>query len=399
MAEPTRVDSPREGLPDLVVSDAQLERAADMLAAGTGPVALDAERASGFRYGQRAYLVQLRRVDGGTHLVDPTAFDNLDVLHDALSGVPWILHAASQDLVCLAETGLRPTVDLYDTELAGRLLGLPRVGLGPLVEAYLDISLAKEHSAADWSTRPLPDPWLHYAALDVEFLPELWELMHADLHDAGKADFAYEEFAHVRDTTVAPVRVDPWRRTSGLHKVHHRSDLAVVRDVWHAREKLAVDRDVAPGRLLTDAAIVAMALARTDSPAVLRALPELAGRGAKRHADLWVETAIAARALPETDLPEPAARTSGVPAPRVWAERNPAAFARLEATKVALGQLSDSLQIPVENLMTPDVVRRALWEPPDSLAALEDFLAAAHARPWQRSLVGPIIAAAIGIGD
>src|SRR3954452_18591841 len=159
----------RDGLPPLTETPPALAEACRALAAATGPVAIDAERASGYRYSSRAYLIQLRREGAGTILVDPIGFDSLAPLQDALAGTEWILHAATQDLPCLTEVGLTPT-ELFDTELAGRLLGYPRVGLATLVETLLGFRMKKEHSAADWSTRPLPVPWLEYAALDVEVL-------------------------------------------------------------------------------------------------------------------------------------------------------------------------------------------------------------------------------------
>src|SRR6478609_9030859 len=162
----------RDGLPDVTDTDAGLLEACAALAAATGPVAIDAERASGYRYSNRAYLIQLRREGAGTWLVDPIPLTTLAPLQEALEGSEWILHAATQDLPCLREVGLTPT-SLFDTELAGRLLGYPRVGLATLVETVLGQRMRKEHSAADWSTRPLPKPWLEYAALDVEVLIEL----------------------------------------------------------------------------------------------------------------------------------------------------------------------------------------------------------------------------------
>jgi ribonuclease D len=230
--ESIRVTEPREGLPEIVSTPEQLAELVSAISRGTGPVALDAERASGFKYSQRAYLIQLRRQGSGSHLIDPTLFPNLNPLQEALIGVDWILHAASQDLVCLAEVGLIPTANVFDTELAGRLLGLPRVGLGPLIETQLGYSLAKEHSAADWSTRPLPESWLNYAALDVEFLIELWELIETQLHDANKHHWAIQEFDHVKRTTSPIERVDPWRRTSGMHVIRNTRELAVIREVF-----------------------------------------------------------------------------------------------------------------------------------------------------------------------
>ncbi|MGH8916838.1 MAG: ribonuclease D, partial [Actinomycetes bacterium] len=159
---------PADGLPAVVADATALRRTAEQFAAGTGPVAVDAERASGFRYSQRAYLVQLRRAGAGTALIDPIPLgSDLAGIAAALTGPEWVLHAANQDLPCLAEVGLHPA-KLFDTELAGRLAGLPRVGLGPMVEQLLGLALEKGHGAADWSRRPLPEDWLVYAALDVE---------------------------------------------------------------------------------------------------------------------------------------------------------------------------------------------------------------------------------------
>ena len=110
---------------------------------------------------------------------------------------------------------------LFDTELAGRLLGHRRVGLGTLIEEYFGQRLLKEHSAADWSTRPLPEPWLEYAALDVEVLVELRDHMQSELEKAGKWEWAQQEFDHLLGFEPT-VRVDAWRRTSGLHKLRSR---------------------------------------------------------------------------------------------------------------------------------------------------------------------------------
>jgi ribonuclease D len=180
---------PRDGLPPLVATAPAFAEAVAMLRMGEGPVAVDAERASGYRYGHRAFLVQFRRRGAGTVLIDPVACPDLSALDAALAGCEAVLHAASQDLPCLAELGYQPR-QLFDTELAGRLLGYPRVGLGVLVETVLGFTLEKGHAAADWSTRPLPTEWLRYAALDVEVLVELRDELAAELAEQGKTEWA-----------------------------------------------------------------------------------------------------------------------------------------------------------------------------------------------------------------
>jgi ribonuclease D len=377
----------------VVVDAMQLGDAADRLAAGTGPVAIDAERASGYRYGQRAYLLQLRRVGTGTILVDPAALPTLAPIADALAGTEWVLHAASQDLPCLAEIDLRPS-SLFDTELAGRLLGHPRVGLGALTESVLGYRLEKGHAAADWSTRPLPEAWLSYAALDVELLLELRDALAAQLVAQRKLTWAQQEFEHLIATAAPAPRVDPWRRTSGLHRVRGRRRLAAVRELWLVRDEMARDRDVAPGRILPDSAIVAAAQAMPTQRDELTALPVFGGRATRRLADRWMLAIDRARELPEPDLPPPTLPSDAPPPARSWGDKDPAAAARLAALRPAVSALADEYQLPTENLLTPDTLRRIAWQPPDdtSEAGVAAALRERGARPWQIELTARPIA-------
>ncbi|WP_051551429.1 HRDC domain-containing protein [Nocardioides sp. URHA0020] len=389
----------RDGMPPLIETAPALAEMCEKIAAGTGPVAIDAERASGYRYSSRAYLIQLRREGAGSFMVDPIGFDSLAPLQDALEGTEWILHAATQDLPCLNEVGLYPTA-LFDTELAGRLLGYPRVGLATLVETLLGYHLAKEHSAVDWSTRPLPTPWLEYAALDVEVLLELRELMVAELAETGKTEWARQEFDYLRSFTPA-VRTEAWRRTSGVHRVRGRRSLAAVRELWETRNEIAEQRDVSLGRILPDAAIVVAAQALPTDRDALMATKGFHGRGADRYAPRWVAALARAAALDEDELPTRAPRGDGPPLPRAWAEKDPVAARRLTFAREALLALAEEQHLPVENVLTPDYLRRTLWTPPATrdpaqlATAVADQLAAYGARPWQIGLAGPVLVDAI----
>jgi ribonuclease D len=388
----------RDGLTDVVDSPEGLAAAVAAVAAGTGPVALDAERASGYRYSARAYLIQLRREGSGTWLIDPIAFTDLRALDAAIGDAEWILHAATQDLACLREVGLVPRA-LFDTEHAARLLGYPRVGLATLVETVMGRRMRKEHSAVDWSKRPLPRPWLEYAALDVEVLIELREVLGRELEEQGKAEWAAEEFAYL--TGFAPVpRAEPWRRTSGIHRMRGRRPLAAVRELWTERDTIAAEQDITPGRLLPDSALVAAARAMPSTRGALLATEGFQGRGAKRYADRWLAALSRARELPDADLPLLNQRTDGPPQQRAWAERDPVAAARLNAAKEAMAALSERVSVPTENLLTPDLMRRVLWTPPPGTgeqlrAAVAAALAEMGARAWQVSLTAPLLADAI----
>ncbi len=398
-------EAPREllrlgdGLPPVTDTEPALREYCEKLRAGTGPVAIDAERASGYRYSNRAYLIQIRREGAGTALIDPIPFDSLAPLQDAIGDTEWILHAATQDLPCLADVGLKPAA-LFDTELAGRLLNYPRVGLATLVETLLGVRMLKEHSAVDWSTRPLPETWLEYAALDGEVLVELRDLLAAQLAEAGKDDWARQEFEHLRRFEFTP-RVDAWRRTSGLHKVRGRRAIGAVKALWETRDQIARERDVTPGRLIPDSAIIAAATALPTDRGALMSTPGFHGRGASRHAKEWLATLNEVAQMAEDDLPSRVTRGDGPPTPRAWAEKDPVAARRLELARAAVIAIATKQDLPVENLLTPDSLRRAMWTPPKTrepvalLEALIDQLRALGARSWQVGLTAPALAQAV----
>jgi ribonuclease D len=397
--EVTDLLEPRDGIPPVVDSPEALAEAIDRLAGGVGPVAVDAERASGYRYGQRAYLIQLRRDGAGTMLIDPIACPDLSGVNAALADAEAVLHAASQDLPCLAEIGYRPR-RLFDTELAGRLLGYPRVALGTLTEEVLGLRLEKGHSAADWSVRPLPTEMLRYAALDVEVLVALRDALAGQLAKTRKSDWARQEFEAIIGAAPPPVRPDPWRRTSGIHRVRTRRGLAVIRELWNLRDHIAREADLSPHRVLVDQAIVEAARSVPVSQPQLVAIKGFTARVARRHLQEWLVAVRTARSMDEAALPEiTGAGTPGTgpgtgpPPAHRWHERDPAAAARLAAAREAVAQVAEQHTLPAENLVPPDAVRRLSWDPPQDgdQPAVATALTGYGARAWQAELVaGPI---------
>lgn len=367
--------------------------AASRLADGHGPVAVDVERASGFRYSQRAYLIQVYRRGSEVFLFDPPAIGDLSALQAAIGDEEWVLHAASQDLPSLREAGLEPP-RVFDTELAARLLGHERVGLGAVVEETLGITLAKAHSAADWSTRPLPQGWLEYAALDVLHLIDVRDALAEELEEQGKTAFAAEEFEAVRTRAPKPAREEPWRRLSGLHTVRGRRALAVARALWTAREEYAREEDVSPGRLVPDRALVAAVIADPATKQDLARVKDFTGRASRSQLDRWWAAIEAGRADPA--LPSERGPGDGMPPPRAWADRNPAADARLKAAKPVVEARAEEVNMPTENLLTPDLLRRVAWNPPADITAesVGRALLDLGARAWQVEQTAQVIAAA-----
>lgn len=393
---------PAEGVPAIIDSEEAFDVALAQLASGTGPYAFDAERASGYKYSARAYLIQIKRTGGGLHLIDPIPFGPghrcFVALNALIQDVEVILHASTQDLPCLREVGIFPNI-LFDTELGGRIAGLPRVGLGPLLETLMGVSLAKEHSAVDWSTRPLPHDWLNYAALDVELLVELRDKVYQLLVDAKKWKWAEEDFASIIAAPPAPPRVDPWRRTSGMHKVKKRNHMAVIREIWQARNELAQELDVSPSRLLSDLAITEIALASDKGPITnrkhLEKILRPLGLRARwlENAATWISCITDAIAMPEDQWPEARSKTDAMPPIKIWRERFPEKYAPLTHARFNLQVRAEELSIPLENMISPELVRRICWQPPTS--SVNEALLAMGARRWQAEIASPILELAL----
>ena len=398
---------PSAGTPDVIDTESAFEKALVQLAEGSGPFAVDAERASGFRYSARAYLIQIKRTGGGLHLIDPIPFGPghtlFAQLNELLNTDEVILHASTQDLLCLRELGIHPA-KLFDTELGGRIAGLPRVGLGPLLESQMGVSLAKEHSAADWSVRPLPVAWLTYAALDVELLVELREKIYELLKSSGKLEWAMQEFDSILAAPPSPPRVDPWRRTSGMHKIKRRDHLATIKELWITRDSIAQSEDIAAGKLLNDYAIVELAMSMPKNKKEFEKSLRPLGLRARwlENIDTWLTVILQSATIPEDQWPPLRSHSdNSMPPVKLWRDRFPDKYAPLTHARATIELRAQELSIPLENLITPDYIKRLCWEPPLgatetlSESAVREKLASLGARPWQIEIVAPLIALAL----
>lgn len=421
---PVLQKEPAEGVPDVIDDIVDFSVALDVLSASVGPIAADAERASGFRYGHEDWLIQIKRGDSGIFLFDPIALRrqgvDFSVFTELFAQETWILHDASQDLPGFTDIGIRPK-SLFDTEYASRLLNLPHVGLSAVTEHFLGKTLAKEHSAADWSYRPLPRDWRNYAALDVELLAPLMVKLQTALRDAGKDGWAQQEFDAILATGLAPkpASVEPWRHTSKITTLKSdRRAMAIVRELWTARDERARELDIAPSLLLLDSTIIQAAVRKPHNSHQFRAIKGLNQRvrvftGSEqdkmfeRYAPLqrsvkprvWREAIERALALEESELPQasPTKTHDGNQAPRsmrYWREHQPERYARLGEAKKVVAEIADVTNVPSELVIKPKILRNLCWQEPgpEDVAA---FLLEQGARPWQCRLVAESVSRVI----
>lgn len=397
--------SPRGGTPDVLVTSDDIADAGRLLAAGIGPLAVDTERASAYRYDDRAFLIQLRRDDAGTFLIDPETVPGVIAdagLADHLNPLDWVIHAAVSDLPCLADLGLHPH-GLVDTEIAGRLLGLPKVNLAAMTEGLLGVTLAKGHGREDWSTRPLPAEWLDYAALDVELLVELSDALTAALAELDRIEWLRQESEAVRLAHVpgshAGSDEEKWRSMKGVGKLRRPEQLVVGRELWLARDRMARERDVSPVSVLPHDVLASIA---EKLPRDERALTAIKGFPRRRRgaAQLWMREVRAALALPRDTWPErPRPVGSARPHHRTWEQRAPEAAAVLERLRGGHELLAEDLGIAPETLFRPSDVRDVAWtmsgadgdDVPRTDDEVRALLAGMGARPWQVDLMAGLV--------
>lgn len=397
------VTEPAGGTPPVVDTVEILENAICNLEKACGPIAVDTERAAGFRYGNDAYLVQIKRGSAPIVLLDPQALaGKLGGLAQVLDGPEWILHAADQDLPCLGMLGFS-TQKIFDTSVAAQLLGDAHFGLGAVVEKELGIILAKEHSAADWSFRPLPIDWLNYAALDVEFLAELRTTQTKKLQEIGRWEWAIQEFEHLRLAPPPAKKADPWRKIKKASLIETGIGRQMLKSLYEARDSIARDLDISPSRILSPQALLAVAMACPRTRGALANLPEFKNKGARRRLSAWwraVEKAL--KVPPDKQPPKQAPRLPGeLPKPRSWNSANPKAANRLELVKVALQVVSEETGITEIRLLESKVQRRLAWDGFKKLqiTTIEDRLHQLGARPWQVALIAKPLLAVLKYAD
>ena len=453
--EPKLLKEPREGVPEVIDTLEAYKEYCNLLASGSGSLAADAERASGFRYGHEDWLIQFKRKGAGIGLLDPIALEKLGVdwneFNKAVGDAPWIIHDSMQDLPGFFDIGLRPRA-LFDTEIAAKLLGRKRFGLSSVTEYYLGLTLAKEHSAADWSYRPLPRDWRNYAALDVELLIELEEVMSSELKKQGKLLWANQEFAHLlsKGAQKKAPHPNPWLRISHISVLmHDKIGLMIAKELWQKRDELARQYDIAPTLLLSDAAIIEAGkrkpsnsrefrsirilnervrihtgseqdkmferyapIQRKIKPNVWKAVIEDAISRAKSGEVAIIdyaqssndeddcgcsnESSLIAKNVQDAQESQDVQESQAAPrSMKYWREHHPKRYERLQNVKRSLIKISEDTHTPSEVIIKPQIIRNLCWQDDVEHINVKEFLDEQGARMWQSDLIAESVTRAI----
>ncbi|OFP24961.1 ribonuclease D [Corynebacterium sp. HMSC066C02] len=394
---------PVDGTPKVLLSPREFQAGAARLAAGTGPFAIDTERASSYRFDDRAFLVQIRREGAGTFLFAPEHHrDELRAaLAPVLNGQKWVVHAAPSDLPSLAWMGLYPGM-LFDTELAARFAGFAHPNLAAMVLELFDVELEKGYGDSDWSETPIPRKWRNYAALDVELLNELAVTLRDILAEQDKLDWAYEEFERIVEDHARITGPEPrsWRALKGVSSLRSREQLVVARELWQRRESIARSQDIAPNRVLPHRVLVDIARRVPRSPHEInqvKGFPRRRGGATLRWFDA-VETALAS---PRQQWPKALRSPRPVPSKSAFNRDFPELWQLYTEIRGDFEALGEELGMSYELILKPSLVRAVVWAacgPKGGVAGeiaadadIPDFLRSQGAREWQVELSAPLL--------
>jgi ribonuclease D len=283
----------------VIDTDAKLSAYLPVLKAAAW-LALDTEADSLHAYPEKVCLIQTS-TPAGDELIDPLADMDLAPLFAALQPVELIFHAADYDLRLLSKHhGFIPSA-IFDTMLAARLLGERQFGLGALVEQHLGIKLDKGPQKADWAQRPLTERMEVYARNDTHFLKPLTDLLRAKLEAKGRLDWHRESCARLVAESSRLPEPDPdgiWRIKGSTFLT--RPGLAILRELWHWREREAVLGNRPPFFVLAHEKVIEISSVAAEGLAVDDLLPP---RMHPRRREGVMKAIRAAQALPEEQWP------------------------------------------------------------------------------------------------
>lgn len=346
---------------------------------GSSMLAVDTEAAGYHRYLDRISLIQVSTRERN-FLIDPLAGLDLSALSPLLAdpAVETLFHDADYDLRILdRDLGLH-VAGLFDTQIAAAFLGVRSLGLGALLEQFLNVKVPKAYQRADWAERPLSEGMKDYAATDTAYLPALRDVLHAKLVEAKRLHWAEEEFRLREETRWSEPDGErqAFMRIKGARDLDPRG-LAVLKEVHGWRETVAEERDQAPFRVLNNQPMVEMGLRPPRTAAELRNVNGVSDGLIRHRGDAILDAVRRGLDVPDSDLPR-------FPPARRW-DRDPEADARAERLRDVRAKIAGTLHLDpgflISRAVLDEVARRIPLTP-------EELLEVPAIRRWHLEAIG-----------
>ncbi len=332
-------------------------------------IGIDTEGDSLHHYTEKVCLIQLSANGGESWLLDPLALRDLSALAPVFANpaILKVMHGGDNDVTSLRRDFGLAFRTIFDTSIAARLLGDTEVGLQALVRNELGIELSKGSQKDDWSKRPLTPKQETYALADVAHLMDLAAILTQRLAEAGRTEWAREEFAALAALPVPVKRAGPeeFRRIKGSAKLSPRKQ-AVLRELHMWREARAAAADRPPFKIVGPDVLLALA---ENPPTTIEEVEDALASYPRqaREADAVLDAIERGLDLPDSELP---ARDQGErPTPLSNAARK-----RVDALKTWRDKQAKLAKIDSSIVMSLKLIERVAIEAPqtlDELAAIE----------------------------
>lgn len=353
-------------------------------------VAIDSESDSLHHFPEKVCLIQVGTAEGEVFLVDPLALRDLAPLAPMLAdpAVVKVLHGAAYDLASMKRDFAFEIRGLFDTMVAAQFLGLPGVGLAALLKGILGIESGESRQKDDWAVRPLSAAQEHYAAEDVRHLFTLRARLMDSLAACGRAGWVEEECQALEGTPAADrvFHPDDCLAIKGV-RILDRRGLAILRELFVAREAWAHERGRPPFKVLGNETLLRVAAARPETRDALIQIPGCTPTVVARYGAGVLQAVARGLAVPPTDLP--ILRRPAKPRLAPAVERRIAALLAWRADAAPRVGLDPGLLLP-RRLIEP-LAQRAPADPP-ALETVDGM------RRWRVAEFGAEILAALSGG-
>jgi ribonuclease D len=316
-------------------------------------------------------------------IVDPLAVPDLGPLAGLLSNpkIEKVFHAAEYDLIVLNRDYGYPVVNIFDTMIAARVLGRPKVGLGNLLEEEFGIKLEKRYQRADWGERPLKQEMLEYARLDTHHLIVLRDKLKTQLEEKGRWELAAEDFARLPNVVVAAAAEvqapDIWR-IKGARDLTPRQ-AAILQELSAYREAKAAAADLPLFKVMGDATLTAIAAAEPKAHADLKEIAGMTPGQINRHGKGLLD------AVRRGQQGAPIRRPKRAPYDEAFVER-------LDALRAWRKEAAKELEVESDVVLPRDIMEAAAKANPRSPSALEPLMESA---PYRFKIYGEKIIEAL----
>jgi ribonuclease D len=351
-APPIWIDTP-EPLADWVAAQRHTPR-----------LAIDTESNSLHAYQEHVCLIQASTPEGDA-LIDPLGSADMAALAPlfASPSIEKVFHGAEYDLACLKRDFGFEIVNLFDTRLALRTLGMQPSGLADLLAQEFGVTLDKRFQRADWAKRPLTPAQIEYARFDTHYLLPLRDRLADALQRAGRWEEAVEACAHLACTVHPGTNGEPngfWGMANA-RKLEPRQ-AAALRELYAWRDQTARELDRPPFKVIGDEALLSLARIQPQDADDLRHVPDLPPRLAERHADA-ILAAIER------------ARSAAPPRPPSNEPTDPAVLARYDKLRQWRKAVAAERGVESDIILPREIMWDVARAAPRSLQALEPLMA------------------------